>query len=201
VRLRVGLTGGIGSGKTVVGERFAERGALVIDADALARAALAPHSEGLRLVLTRWPQVRARGGGLDRAALAAVVFDDASARAALNDIVHPIVRRLGAEREASATADQIVVHVVPLLFETGFEGRCDATVLVTASRRARKARVVARSGLSPEEVDRRMAAQIDPALARKRATYTLENDGSLEDLRAATDRVWRQLLALPPPAS
>jgi len=196
VRLRVGLTGGIGSGKTVVGERFEHNGALLIDADALARQAVAPGSEGLRAVLARWPAVAGPDGDLDRAALAHIVFADGAAREELNAIVHPAVRALGERIEASATQDRIVVHEVPLLFETGFDRRCDATVLVVAPEALRIARVQARSGLAPEEIERRMRAQIDPALACGQATFVIENAGTLEELRAATDRVWERLEGL-----
>jgi len=200
MRLRVGLTGGIGSGKTVVGARFAQRGALLIDADRLARDAVAPGGEAFRRIVERWPQALTADGGLDRAALARIVFADPTERAALNAIVHPLVRASGRRLESEAAPNQIVVQEVPLLFETGFERRCDATVLVVADPQTRIARVAARSGLSPGEVERRMSAQIEPAIARERATFTIENDGTLADLNAAADRVWDRLLAIPPSA-
>jgi dephospho-CoA kinase len=193
VKLRVGLTGGIGSGKSEVARAFDGLGALTIDADELARRAVEPGSEGLAQIRAHWPQTVLADGRLDRAALAALVFNDHAQREYLNAIVHPIVRRLAAEREASAGADQIVVHEVPLLFETGFADRCDATIVVVAPAELRIERTMSRSGLSREEIERRMAAQIDPAQARERTDFTIENDGTLEELRARTERIYRAL--------
>lgn len=197
MRLRVGLTGGIGSGKSEVGKVFVALGALLIDADSLARDAVAPNGEGLRRIAARWPDVLAADGSLDRTALANVIFTDPVARDAVNAIVHPIVRARAAELEAAARPDEVVVHEVPLLFEAGFYKQCDANVLVVADAEARVARVAARSGFSPDDILRRMAAQIDPAEARRLATYTIENNGTLADLHAATARVWRALLLAP----
>jgi dephospho-CoA kinase len=199
--MRVGLTGGIGSGKGEVGAVFASLGALLIDADELAREAVAPGSDGLRRVLERWPETRAADGTLDRTALAAKVFADPGARADLNAIVHPAVRELAAARERSAAPGQVVVHEVPLLFETDFDRGCDATVVVVAEPERRIARVLQRSGLSREEVERRMAAQMDPAEASRRATFTIVNDGSLDEVRARARAVWEALRDAAPKAS
>jgi dephospho-CoA kinase len=193
--MRVGLTGGIGAGKSEVAHIFAELGALVIDADEMARLAVAPGSEGLERIRARWPSVVGEDGTLDRPAMAALAFEHESTREELNAIVHPIVRRLSAEREAQARPDQIVVHEVPLLFEAGFADECDATVVVVAPDELRIERVQARSGLSRDKIERRMAAQIDPGEARGRAGYVIENDGSREHLRERTERVYRELTA------
>jgi len=198
VRRRVGLTGGIGSGKSEVARVFAACGALVIDADLLAREALAPGSAGLARIAERFPGTLTRAAGadvpaLDRAELAAIVFADAEARAFVNGVVHPIVRARSAALEAAAAAGQIVVHDVPLLFEAGYEAGFDATVLVCAPRDERIERVRARSGFAAEETERRMAAQIDPADARTRATYVIENDGTLEALAARARSVFAEL--------
>jgi dephospho-CoA kinase len=198
MRLRVGLTGGIGSGKSEVGKVFAALGALLIDADQLARDAVAPNGEGLPRIAARWPEVLAADGSLDRTALANVIFTDPAARDVVNAIVHPIVRARAAELEAGARSDQVVVHEVPLLFETGFYKQCDANVLLVADPEARVARVAARSGFPPDDIRRRMAAQIDPVEARTLATFTIENDGTLAELSAATERVWHALLLAPP---
>lgn len=195
MRLRVGLTGGIGAGKSVVAERFAQRGALVIDADELAREAVEPGSDGLRAVFERWPQVRAADGTLDRAALASVVFSDPSAREELDAIVHPIVRRLADAREAEAEPDEIVVHEVPLLFETGYAQRCNVNVLVVAPDEERIERVMARSDLNRDEIRRRMRAQIDPERARELADLVIENAGTRDELETVVDEVWDELLA------
>jgi len=186
MRLRVGLTGGIGAGKSEVARIFGELGALVIDADEMARLAVAPGSEGLERIRERWPQVVGEDGTLDRPALAALTFDDATTREALNAIVHPLVRKLAAERETQAKAGQIVVHDVPLLFESGFCDECDANVVVVAPLEVRIERVQARSKLSRDKIERRIAAQMDPDEARKRADYLIENDGSLDHLRERT---------------
>ncbi|MGP6158431.1 MAG: dephospho-CoA kinase [Vulcanimicrobiaceae bacterium] len=193
MRLRAGLTGGIGSGKSAVADIFAELGALVVDADELARLAVAPGSEGLARIAPRWPQALHPDGSLDRAALSAIVFADLRQLDELNAIVHPLVRRLGDELEASAAPDQIVVHEVPLLFETELYRRCQVNVLVVAPPQTRIARVVARSGLDRAEVERRMRAQIDPARARELADYVIDNDGTPAELRERATLVYRAL--------
>jgi dephospho-CoA kinase len=192
-KLRVGLTGGIGSGKSAVAAYFAERGATVIDADALAREVVAPGSAGLREIGARWPAAIGADGALDRPALAGIVFADESARAALNAITHPRVRARASELERDA-ADGLVVHVVPLLFEGDFWRACDKTVVVFAPADVRVARVVARDVTERAAVERRMAAQIDPALARSRADYVIENGGDLGALREAGAQVYAALL-------
>jgi dephospho-CoA kinase len=198
--VRVGLTGGIGSGKSEVARILEGLGARVIDADVLAREAVAPGTEGFRAIEERWPQV-VRDGAIDRAALGAIVFADPAQREALNGIVHPQVRALSAERER-ALGDCIVLHVVPLLFEGQFWKKCDATILVAAPKEIRIARVAARDGLGRAEIEHRMAAQIDPAEARKLATYTIENDGDLATLGRRSAAVWESLVdrCSPPPA-
>jgi dephospho-CoA kinase len=192
-KLRVGLTGGIGSGKSAVAALFAERGATVIDADALAREVVEPGSEGLREIGALWPAAIGADGALDRPALAAIVFAHDAARARLNAITHPRVRSRAAELELDAP-DGLVVHVVPLLFEGDFWRACDKTVVVFAPQDVRTARVVARDGTDAAAVERRMAAQIDPALARARADYVIENDGDLRALRERSADVHAALL-------
>jgi dephospho-CoA kinase len=192
-KLRVGLTGGIGSGKSAVAAVFAERGATVIDADALAREVVARGSDGLREVAARWPEVIAQDGTLDRAALAQVVFADERARAELNAITHPRVRARAAEIERDAPAG-VVVHVIPLLFEGDYWRQCEKTVVVIAPEEVRIARVVARDATEREAVERRMAAQIAPALARTCADYVVENDGDLRELRERAGGVYDALL-------
>ena len=196
----MGLTGGIGSGKTEAAKVFAQLGALVVDADTLAREALWPGSEGLERVRDLWPDAVSADGSLDRAALASVVFRDPRALEALNAIVHPFVRARSSELERSAGPQQIVVHDVPLLFEAGFYRACDANVVVFAERELRVARLIARSGLEAAEIERRMRAQIDPDRARELADYTLLNDGTLEDLQLAAREVFDDLLERRPRA-
>jgi dephospho-CoA kinase len=191
--VRVGLTGGIGSGKSAVADVWRERGATIVDADVLAREAVAPGSPGLTEIAARWPAVLAADGTLDRAALARIVFDNAAERAALNGIVHPSVRALAQAREAEVPDGTIVVHVVPLLFEGEYARACDATVAVFAPDEARIARVMERDNLDRESVLQRMHAQIDPAEARKRATYTIENDAGLATLHERANAVYDKL--------
>jgi len=201
MRLRVGLTGGIGSGKSEVARMFAGLGALVIDADALARDAVAQGSPGLAAIRARWPQAIDAAGNLDRAKMARIVFHDSGARDELNAIVHPEVRRLGAEREALAGPEQIVIHDVPLLFEAGFYRMCDANVLVVADKETRIARIEDRSGFSRDETLRRMAAQIDPERARELADYILDNDGTIAALHDAVVEVVADLAERVPSVS
>ncbi|HEV3088725.1 MAG TPA: dephospho-CoA kinase [Candidatus Elarobacter sp.] len=192
-KLRVGLTGGIGSGKSAVAAVFAERGATIIDADLLAREVVAQGSAGLREIAAVWPQAVGPGGALDRAALAQVVFADEEARARLNAIIHPRVRARAAEIERDAP-DGVIVQVIPLLFEGDYWRQCDKTVVVIAPDEARIARVIARDTTEREAVERRMAAQIAPELARARAGYVVENDGDLHDLRERSNIVYDALL-------
>ena len=192
-KLRVGLTGGIGSGKSAAAAAFAKHGATIIDADVLARVAVAPGSDGLAEIGANWPQAIRADGALDRAALARIVFDDEVARARLNAITHPRVRERAAAMERDAP-DGIVVHVIPLLFEGDFWRSCDKTVLVIAPPEVRIARVIGRDSTERAAVERRIAAQIDPAIARAQADYVIENDGDLEDLRERSGVVYQQLL-------
>lgn len=190
--MRVGLTGGIGSGKSEVAKIFADHGAFIIDTDQLAREAVAPNSDGLLEIARAWPQV-IRASGLDRAALAQVVFSDTAARERLNAIVHPHVRRLAAEREQYAKTGQLIVQVVPLLFETGYAEMMDKTVVVVAPEAERIARIMSRDRITEEQVRARISAQIDPQAARTRADYVIENDGDIGRLRDRSSKVYESL--------
>ena len=190
--MRIGLTGGIGSGKSAVAKLFEEFGAFVIDTDALAAEAAAPNTDGFLAIAHEWPEV-VRYGMLDRAALAEIVFADRVARERLNAILHPHVRRLAAERERLARPGQPIVHVVPLLFETGYDRLVDRSVLVFAPEAARIARVVARDGIDEQGVRARMAAQLDPEQARARADAIIENDADPATLRARAHQVYDQV--------
>jgi dephospho-CoA kinase len=172
-----------------------ERGAVVIDADQLAREAVAPGTRGHHEIALRWRAVIAADGTLDRAALARIVFADAGERVVLNGIVHPRVRALARAREAEAPDGSIVVHVVPLLFEGEYWRTVDATAVIIAPDEARIARVIERDGLDRASVLERMRAQIDPAEARRRATYAIDNDADLATLRARADAVYDRLEA------
>jgi dephospho-CoA kinase len=191
--MRVGLTGGIGSGKTEVAGILEQLGAFVIDTDELAREAVAPGSAGLAAIAARWPQA-VRDGELDRTALAEIVFADPQARERLNAIVHPIVRALAVKQEERAAPGQLIVHVVPLLFETGYADMVDRSILVTAPLEERIGRVMLRDGVDEAHVRARIAAQIDPEIARERADYVIANDGNRDRLRQRTMDVYEALV-------
>ncbi len=190
--MRIGLTGGIGSGKSEVARILEELGAFIVDTDVLAREAVAPHSDGLMAVARVWPHV-IRNGQLDRPALAEVIFHDPLARERLNSIVHPFIRRLAQEREKHAKPGQLIVHVVPLLFETGYGDLVAKSILVVAPDEDRIRRVMLRDRIDELHVRARMAAQIDPADARKRADFVVENDGNLAHLRERVRSVYDAL--------
>jgi dephospho-CoA kinase len=198
---RIGLTGGIGSGKSEVGKVFAELGAFLIDADVLAREAVAPGTPGLQQICARWPRVCRGDGTLDREALAGIVFANPADRAELIGIVHPYVREKMLARQHDARPDQVIVHEVPLLFEGGSYRDMDANILVVAPRERRIERVMKRTGWSHEQVVQRMAAQIHPEDALKLASYVVDNNGTLEELRAKTQHLYEELRNLPTPAA
>ena len=194
--VQVGLTGGIGAGKTAVARRFVELGALLVDADVLAREVVEPGTAGLAAVVAEFgPGVLGADGALDRPALARIVFDDDAARSRLNAIVHPLVRRRAAELIAAAPPDAVVVQDVPLLVETGAAGRYDLVVVVEAPAEVRVGRLVRDRGMDAGEVRARMAAQASDAERRAVADVVLSNDGDLDALRAAVDRVWADHVA------
>lgn len=193
----VGLTGGIGSGKSTVARFFEARGAAIIDADRLAREAVLPGTPGFAAVVARFgPGVLGPGGDLDRAALGRIVFGDEEARRALNAIVHPEVARLAAERMAalSAAGRALIVYDVPLLFENGLERYLPETIVVSVPEEIQRARVRTRDGLSPEEIEARLRAQLPLADKAARATYVIDNSGSLADTEASVDALWKNLI-------
>lgn len=194
--MRVGLTGGIGSGKSEVARILESLGAYIVDTDNLAREAVAPGSDGLRQIARMWPSV-VRDECLDRAALGQIVFRDPAAREKLNAIVHPHVRRLAGEADRYAKPGQLIVHVVPLLFETGYTDRVEASIVVLAPEEERIRRVMQRDHLSEEQVRSRMSSQIEPEAARGMATYVIENDGDLAHLRERTRAVYEALTRQP----
>jgi dephospho-CoA kinase len=194
--VRVGLTGGIGAGKSAVSAILGDLGAFIVDTDVIAREVAAPNSDGLREIARVWPQA-VRGGALDRGALADIVFADPTARERLNGLLHPHIRRIAFEREGWAKPGQLVVHVVPLLFETGYDQLVDKSVLVVAPLEQRIARIVARDKLDEARVRVRMAAQIEPDRARDVADFVIENDGNLNHLRERTAAVYAALEGTP----
>ncbi|MFG3420738.1 dephospho-CoA kinase [Micromonospora sp. NPDC048063] len=193
--LMVGLTGGIGSGKSAVASRLAERGAVVIDADQVAREVVAPGTEGLAEIVAAFSdRVLDAGGALDRAALGAVVFADEAARRRLEGIIHPRVRARTAELAAAAVPDAIVVNDVPLLVEVGLAPTYHLVIVVQTAVATRLARLARDRGMDQAEAERRIAAQADDARRRAAADVVLTNDGSLADLHAAVDALWQERL-------
>jgi dephospho-CoA kinase len=191
--MRVGLTGGVGSGKSTVAALLAEHGAVVVDADAIAREVVAPGTPGLAAVLARFGAgVTAPDGSLDRAALAAIVFNDESARLDLNAIVHPLIGARTAELMSAAPADAIVVHDIPLLVEGNLAEAFDAVVVVEADQQTRLQRLGLR-GLSADDARARMAAQASDEQRRAVADEVIGNDGDLDALRAEVDELWKRL--------
>ncbi len=190
--LRIGLTGGIGSGKSTVSALLAERGAVVVDADRIAREVVEPGSPGLAAVVEAFgPEVLTADGALDRPALATVVFADPEARARLDGIVHPLVRHRTAELVAAAPEGAVVVNDVPLLVETGQAGSYDLVLVVEAEAEIRVARLVQR-GLSEEDARARIAAQATDEQRRAVADVVLDNSGTPEQLAAQVDRFWTE---------
>jgi len=195
VRYRLGLTGGIGSGKSTVGALLEQRGALLIDADQLARAVVAPGEPALAEIVDRWGAgMLLADGSLNRAALAAVVFADPAERAALEAMTHP---RIVARSEALlASSDSIVgVHMAALLLEAGAADRCDGIWLVTAPEEVRIRRVVARDGVEPTAVQARMQSQWPDSKKQALVDVVIDTDCSLDELEERVDAAWSLLLA------
>ena len=193
-RIRVGLTGGIASGKSLVAAELARRGAVVIDADVLAREVVEPGTPGLAAVVARFgTDVVDTDGRLDRARLGAIVFADPAARRDLERIVHPAVRARAAELERAAPPDAVVVHVIPLLVETGQQDDFDLVVVVDTDPETQLARLASRDGLADEAARVRLAAQASREDRRAAADVVLSNQGSVTDLHNQIARLWAEL--------
>jgi dephospho-CoA kinase len=193
--LRIGLTGGIGSGKSTVAGLLAARGARIVDADRIAREVVEPGTPGLEAVAAAFGHgVLTPDGALDRPALAAVVFADAEARRRLDGIVHPLVRARAAEVVAAAPPDAVVVQDVPLLVETGQAGSYDLVLVVEADLDTRVRRLVGR-GVSEEDARARIAAQATDDQRRAVADVVLDNSGTVEELEAQVERFWAERVA------
>lgn len=196
--ITVAVTGGIGTGKSVVLARFRELGSPVIAADALAHDVLLPDTDGARAVRERFGHAVMRAdGGVDRPALARVVFADERARLDLEAIVHPAVRRRLAEWLAARKDEgaSLAIVEIPLLFETGRAADFDAIVVTACEEPEQIRRVMNRDGLGEADVRRRLAAQWPLAEKVKRADFVIRTDGLLGDSRARVDEVWRHLQA------
>ncbi len=194
--LRVGLTGGIGSGKSTVARRLAQHGAVIIDADVVAREVVAPGTSGLRQVVATFGDgLLGSDGALDRSQLARLVFADPDDRRRLNAIVHPLVRARTEELTAAAPADAVVVNDVPLLAETGLAPAYQLVVVVQAPEQLRVARLVGERGMSAPDAQARVATQATEAERAAVADVLLDNTGSVAALYEAVDALWQDRIA------
>ena len=192
--LKVGLTGGIGSGKSEVSARLGERGAVVIDADKIAREVVEPGTPGLAAVVAEFGEdVLLPDGALDREKVGRIVFADAERLAALNAIVHPLVGERMQELMDAAPAGAVVVYDVPLLAENGLAPMYDEVVVVDAPEETQLDRLVARRGMTEEDARARMANQASRDERRAVATHVIDNSGTLDDLKAQVDALWAAL--------
>jgi len=196
----IGLTGGIASGKSMVAKRLEQLGAVVVDADQLARDVVAPNTPGLAEIAERFgPGAIAPDGSLDRAALGAIIFRDPDARLVLNAITHPAIRRRSAELFADAERadpDAVVVYDVPLLVESGTEAgypEFDLVVVVDASAETRQRRLIELRGLSREEAKNRLNAQATDAERLAIADVVIDSDGTLDETIAQAEALWSSI--------
>ena len=197
--LLVGLTGGIGSGKSTVARLLEKRGAVVFDADLLAREAVEPGTPGHAAVIDRFgADVLAPGGELDREALASIVFADPAARRDLEQIVHPEVRRLFAEgTEAYRDTERVVVFSAPLLVETGMHTAFEILVVVSATVATQIERLMRQRGMSETSIRARIDAQAPLEDKAAVADFLVDNEGSLDELEGQVERLWTDLSARP----
>jgi len=194
--MRVGLTGGVASGKSTVSAILADLGAVVVDADLLAREVVAPGTDGLREIVESFgPDVLTETGDLDRAALGALVFADEERRRELEGIIHPRVRQRSEELEAAAPPGAVVVHDIPLLAETGQADRFEAVVVVDVPVEVQVERMTGLRGWEEDAAHARIAAQAEREHRLAIATHVIENTGSLDDLRARVAEVYADLRA------
>ncbi|MFE1379686.1 dephospho-CoA kinase [Streptomyces sp. NPDC058740] len=192
--LTVGLTGGIGAGKSEVSRLFVSYGAVLIDADRIAREVVEPGTPGLAAVVAEFgPGILTPEGTLDRPKLGSIVFNDPERLAALNAIVHPLVGARSAELEARATAGDVVIHDVPLLAENGLAPLYDLVVVVDAAPETQLDRLVRLRGMTEAEARARMGAQATRAQRRAVADLVIDNDGPLEALEPQVRKVWETL--------
>jgi dephospho-CoA kinase len=192
--LIVGLTGGIGSGKTTVAALFAQKGAVVIDTDIIARDVVAAPGPLLDAVRHAFGDaVIGPDGRLDRPALARLIFSDEAKRNKLNELMHPAILKRVLSAIGAAPPGAVVVVVVPLLFEARFEGNCDHVVAVVASPELRRQRIAERDGLTGTEIEARMRAQLPESEYEKRADILVRNDGNLTSLGREVDAAWKKI--------
>ena len=192
--MKVGLTGGIGAGKSAVADMFSKLGAVVVRSDELARQVIEPNTPGFQKVLSRFGnQILQENGSIDRQKLAQIVFNDSKALKDLEEIIHPLVRNKTNELIDSQTQETIVVNEVPLLLEKNMENLFDFLVVVVSSEKNRINRLLKR-GISEEEAMKRMRLQVNDELRKSSADFLISNDGSIDQLEADVAKVWQALL-------
>ena len=189
----VGLTGGIGSGKSLAAQFFSQLGALVIDADQLARSAIERGSEGFDEVLLRFGDTVLKNGDIDRVALGQIVFENPEAKKDLEEIIHPRIRAEFEEAVASLNPGQVMVYEIPLLVETNAADRFDFVITVESNAELRKQRLRAR-GMFHSDIEKRIAAQATEEQRRAVADCVLTNDGSEDDLLRQVENVWESTI-------
>ncbi|MFP1623785.1 dephospho-CoA kinase [Streptomyces sp. 5K101] len=193
--LKVGLTGGIGAGKSEVSRLLASYGAMLVDADKIAREVVEPGTVGLAAVVDAFgAEILTPEGTLDRPRLGAIVFNDPERLATLNAIVHPLVGARSRELEAAAGPDSVVVHDVPLLTENGLASLYDLVVVVDAAPETQLDRLVRLRGMSEADARARMAAQATREQRREIADLVIDNDGPLQELEPQVRKVWDELI-------
>jgi dephospho-CoA kinase len=187
--LSIALTGGIGSGKSAVGEIFDELGAIVIDSDQLSRDVIERGTPGFDEVVARFGDVILVDGEISRSKLAEIIFVDEKARKDLESIIHPRVREIAERVVARAPEDAIVINEIPLLFETQGQGRFDLVITVEANDESRTKRLIDR-GLKSYQIEKRISAQASRAERESISDYVIENDEGLEELERKVRRLW-----------
>jgi len=190
--LIVALTGGIGSGKTMVGEIFAELGALVVDSDQLAREVVERGSKGFDLIVTEFGDEILKNGDLDRTALASLIFKDPNKRAKLEEITHPLIRQSFAKIVSSAGSDSIIINQIPLLVESKHDYRFDHVITISAPENIRTERLLKR-GLTLSQIDQRMKAQATDTQREGISDTVIVNDKSEQELITQVEKVWESL--------
>lgn len=195
--LILGLTGGIGSGKSTVSRLLAQHGAVIIDADLVAREVVAPGTAGLAAVLAAFgSHLALPDGSLDREQLGQLVFGDEDARARLSAILHPLIGTRTAElwTETQTAGVEVLVHDVPLLVEARLQDSYDAVIVVDVPPEVQRDRLVRLRGMDPADADRRIAAQATRSERLAVATHVIDNTGSLKELKQCVDSLWKKFL-------
>lgn len=191
--MKVGLTGGIGAGKSTVADLFAQRGAVVIRADELARQVIEKSTSGFDQVVSRFGKnILDANGEIDRAKLAAIVFSDQKSLTDLENIIHPLVREKSSQIMNEQTPETIIVNEIPLLLEKAMQPLFDFLVIVISSEKNRLARLI-NSGFTKEQVLARMSKQVDDETRKASADFLIVNDGNLDQLEVDVEKIWQTL--------